>query len=167
MSRDQIELSIPDLSTFAKHLRSQLENPPSHVQVLGLLARAAGYQNYQHLVASQGVLTPAQSKDVQKALGYFDDAGRLARWPSKTSIQGLCMWPVWAQIPNRKVFAEREISKRIDTVASLKDAAQIRRTLVERKLLERTIDGSAYSRIEQQVPPQAQALIRRVMARID
>ena len=53
MTRDVISLQIDDLSHFARSLRAGLANPPSHLEMLGHIARAAGYRNYQHLRAKQ------------------------------------------------------------------------------------------------------------------
>ncbi|NDV52476.1 MULTISPECIES: hypothetical protein [unclassified Salipiger] len=44
-------LSIDDLSGFPRRLRAGLETLPSYQQMLGLIARAAGYRNYPHLRA--------------------------------------------------------------------------------------------------------------------
>ena len=51
MSRVALSLQIPDLSGFAKSVREQLgklPEPPSHVEMLNLLCRSAGFRNYQH-----------------------------------------------------------------------------------------------------------------------
>ncbi len=51
MSRVALSLQIPDLSGFAKSVREQLgklAEPPSHVEMLNLLCRSAGFRNYQH-----------------------------------------------------------------------------------------------------------------------
>ena len=45
MSRDLIPLTTPDVSGFARSLSRQLtgrEAPPSHLELLNMLARAAG-----------------------------------------------------------------------------------------------------------------------------
>ncbi|SPF80739.1 DUF2087 domain-containing protein [Pseudoprimorskyibacter insulae] len=165
MTRDVIELTIPDLSHFAKALRSSLEGSPSHAEMLGHIARAAGYRNYQHLRARHEPQPQADLRRVERALRLFDDAGLMLRWPGKHSLQGLCLWAVWAQLPPREAMTERQISQRIDTLTAFRDAAQIRRGLIEHRLASRNIDGSAYHRVEQGPSPEARLVIRAVLAR--
>lgn len=157
--RNSIPLSIDDLSGFARRLRAGLETPPSHQQMLGLIARAAGYRNYQHLRAQTPTAPRADPKRVSRALRHFDGQGRLLRFPGRTAMQALCLWPLWARIEPVKTFDEREISAQIDAFCAFRDAAQIRRTMVENRMLERTRDGAVYTRIEARPGADALALI--------
>lgn len=163
MSRDPISLTIPDVSGFTKALRSELSDPPSHQEALNMVARAAGYRNYQHLLARQPSQKPsADDAQVTRAARYFDAEGCFAHWPARTSVQRLCLWVIWASLPPREPMSERQISARIDAACAFRDAAQIRRAMVEHKMVTRERDGSNYQRIEQAPPPEAQALISRV-----
>lgn len=159
MSRDVISLTIDDLSQFCKSLRAELPQAPGHAQMLGLVAKAAGYRNYQHLRARNTPKPPANRKQVDRALRCFDARGLFEVWPARTGIQHLCCWAVWAGLPAREVMNERQISACIDEHCAMRDAARIRRTLVEMKLLERNRDGSVYQRLERPLPPEAEALI--------
>lgn len=159
MTRETIQINIADLSQFTKSLRGALSTAPSHVEMLNIVSRAAGYSNFQHLRASNAPSPAVDWRKVDRALRNFDDKGRFANWPAKTSMQHLCLWAVWAIIPARTVMNEREVSQLIDQETSTKDAAQIRRSLVEMKLLTRNKDGSRYQRIEQPVTADARALI--------
>ena len=54
MSRTVFPLYAGDISAFARSLNNQItasEQPPSHLELLNMLARSAGYRNYQHLRA--------------------------------------------------------------------------------------------------------------------
>ncbi|MCR8547346.1 DUF2087 domain-containing protein [Salipiger sp. P9] len=165
MTRDVISLHIDDLSQFARSLRAGLDHPPSHLEMLGQIARAAGYRNYQHLRAASTPAPKADGKRVERALRHFDGQGRLLRFPGRTQMQWLCLWPLWAHLPARQEMSEREISLRIDALSGFRDAAQLRRSMVEAGLLTRTADGSVYRRIEQAPPPEARALIAELGAR--
>jgi len=166
MSRDPIALSIPDLSAFAKAVRADLTAPPGHQEMLNILARAAGFRNYQHLLARRPLGPPeADAGQVARALRYFDGQGRFARWPARTQVQKLCLWALWAALPPRHAMTERQISARIDALSSFRDAAQIRRAMVEHRMVSRTVDGSAYLRIEQAPPPEALHLTDRLKLR--
>ncbi len=165
MSRDVIQLTIDDLSQFCKTLRAELDQPPSHLETMGLVARAAGYRNFQHLRAQNAPKPAANRKHVDRALRNFDGRGQFDNWPSRTSVQYLCLWAIWANLPSRQTLNERQISACIDELCSFRDAPRIRRTLVEMKLLTRNLDGSAYQRQQMPVPPEAEVLIAAVSSR--
>ena len=101
MSRDHIPLQITDLTGFASQLRKQLtqnDEPPGHLAFLGMIARAAGFRNYQHL-QSQADKTRPLSKDATKTLDratrVFDTSAKMSYWPATTTVQGMCLWPIW------------------------------------------------------------------------
>ena len=88
MPRDSIALTINDLSAFARTLRRDLataDSFPGHLALMNMLARAAGYGNFQHLRASGGptaAATPAplpeaERKHLDAALRVFDAEGRM------------------------------------------------------------------------------------------
>jgi len=164
MTRDVIPLSVPDISNFSKALRAQLADPPGHAEMLSIIARAAGFRNFQHLRAQVAPRPPVDEKLVARSLRCFDDQGRMAMWPARTQVQGLCLWAVWAGLPPREAMTERQISARIDTLTALRDAAQIRRSLVENRLVTRPLDGSAYTRVERAPTPEAAALLAATKA---
>lgn len=166
MSKEMISLTIPDLSGFAKSLRSEMDNPPAHLDMLGAIARAAGFRNYQHLrarLAEAPHPDPVDDKRVARARRFFDEKSFLTHWPAKTRTQELCLWGIWAQLPAETTWSEREISARIDTLCRFRDAAQIRRSMIEHGLVRRDRDGSAYRRVERKPTPEAAALIARLL----
>lgn len=161
MTRQPISVSIPDVADFARALRAQLpETEGGHQTWLNRIARAAGYRNFQHLSALQKGAEPlADQAKVTQALRRFDAKGRFASWPARQSQRDLCLWAIWARLPTATEWDEREISRLIDASTALKDAAQIRRSLVEMGLLKRNRDGTGYSRLERRPTPEARALI--------
>jgi hypothetical protein len=172
MSRTAIPFAVDDLSTFAKALRQSLkqrETLPSHVELLNLIAKAAGFQNYQHLRADSAIAdrlviasAPAQRANlaqVEKAARYFDQQGVMARWPSQHSLQLLCLWVLWSRIPRGTSFAESQISDLIRDWHGFGDHALIRRTMVDARMLERSADGHAYRRVERAPPPELAPLL--------
>ncbi|WP_353472296.1 DUF2087 domain-containing protein [Salipiger sp. H15] len=165
LKREYIPLAIDDLSGFARALRAELDAPPSHQEMLGLIAKAAGYRNYQHLRAVVAPAPKADPKHVARALRHFDGQGLLLRFPGRTAMQALCLWPLWARIPPRQSFTERGISARIDALSAFRDAAQIRRSMVENRMLDRTADGAVYTRVETRPPAEALALIAALARR--
>ncbi|MEE8630542.1 MULTISPECIES: DUF2087 domain-containing protein [Methylobacterium] len=175
MPRDPIPFATRDVSALAKSLRAQWAlraSPPSHVEMLNMLARAAGHRNFQHFRARgdqrpPGPPEPAAEADpsaVLRAARHFDPEGRLRSWPAHRSIQDLCLWAVWARIPAGCRFDEREVSARLTALHLFGDPAILRRTMCHIGLMTRTPDGREYRRIERSPSPEGAALIRRLRA---
>src|SRR5690606_25741565 len=123
MSRTAVPLHVDDLSPFAKSLRqalSQHEGVPGHVELLNLLAKAAGFANFQHLradaeaanrlAAAEQTGPRADLGQVEKAARFFDDGGVLTSWPSRLGLQTLSQWVFWSRIPRGESFSEQQIS---------------------------------------------------------
>lgn len=165
MTRDVISFHLDDLSSFAKRLRKDIETDLGHAEFLDRISKAAGYRNYQHLRAKNTPTAPVNGTQVARAARYFDGDGRFAKWPARTLTQHLCCYVVWSRLPARTPMTEREISALIDQETAFRDAAQIRRTLIEVGALERNLDGSRYMRKEAPIPPEAADLIKRVARR--
>ena len=173
MTRMLLPLSIADISSFAKTLKSDLDAradqgqpPPSHLELLNLLARAAGMRNFQHFRATveasasavPGALpAPEQATDeqatpdlgslsptVRKTLMQFDTAGRLVRLPNKFSVQQMAMWWMWTQFAVRRKYTEKEVNQVLNAHHTFGDQATLRRELVNMKLLGRKSDCSEY-----------------------
>lgn len=173
MTRTTLPYSAPDLSALARHLAREIEDaaePPGHLALMNMLARGAGFRNFQHFRASAlagGKLTaspetPPDMTRVAQARRYFDAQGRLATWPSKTGLQHLCLWVLWSRLPKGQSMTEREVSALLNTLHGFGDAAILRRTLWELRLVSRTEDSRDYRRVEQAPPPEARELIRLV-----
>ena len=178
MPRSTFPMQIADLSAFAKSIREQLDKldqRPSHVEMLNLLTRAAGFRNYQHFRAvthAADVIeqwrptldeTPAPDEGrVLKTARHFDEAGRLIRWPGRRGLQELCLWYLWSKIPPGRGFTERQISEFLNSLHLFGDAAMLRRDLFDSGLVQRTRDGREYRRIEQKPVPELKLLLQRI-----
>ena len=171
MSKVTIPLFSEDISKFSKALRAQLskaEGVPNHLALMNMLARAAGFQNLQHMQANAAAerrlnqSAPVEDVDhrrVERALRMFDDEGRMTVWPSKRAVQDLCLWVFWAALPRGKVLHERDVNAILERLHLFDDAPILRRTLATQGFLTRNTDGSDYRRVEQQQPPEALALL--------
>lgn len=167
MARRPIALTIPDVSQFAKTLRRALDAPIGHQTMLNAVARAAGFKNFQSLSASGGLdeAEPIDRRAVERALAWFDARGRMTGWPSRHKVQRLCLWAIWAQLPDRRPLNEREVSLRIDALCAFRDAAQIRRGLIEIGLMTRSRDGACYRRVGQRPQATERAVMAAVLTR--
>ena len=178
MSRTAVPLRVDDLSPFAKTLRhglSQHEGVPSHVELLNLLAKAAGFANYQHLrgdaeaadrlVAAAEPGPRADLAQVEKAARYFDAEGMLQSWPSRYGHQTLCLWVFWSRIPRGQTYNEIEISALLKDWNGFGDHALIRRAMIDGRMLERDQNGREYRRIERTPPPELMPLLAHLAAR--
>ena len=176
MPRETVPLYTDDLSRFARALAGELgDAAPSHQSLLNMLARSAGYRNHQHLRADAKARqrldqppAPAPVVDhklVERALNHFDDDGLLVRWPTRNAVQKLVVWVFWADLAPGERVHEAEINERFTAGHRFDDPATIRRMLVGLGRVERERDGSAYTRVEEPLPGEAQELVRRVRAR--
>jgi hypothetical protein len=160
------DLSPPDVSLLARALGRSLkarheagEAPPGHVELLNLLARAAGHRNVQSLRAlSRPLPRPAPSPEdrdapppltpnARKALTQFDAQGRLVRWPHKFSVQRLAMWALWTHFEMRRVYTEREVNEILKAWHTYGDHVTLRRELINHRLLTRKSDCSEYRKL--------------------
>jgi hypothetical protein len=182
MSRTVFPLVVSDISALARSLKHQLDAAdakPGHVELLNILARAAGYRNFQHfrvqfdardaLESAPPIPAPAPEPidyvRLKRVVRYFDAEGRLVRWPSKAGHREPCLWVLWSRVPSAKVFDERQIDALLQANHLFGDHCLLRRELFERGLLTRTQDGREYRRLERKPPPEALAAIRHLKER--
>jgi hypothetical protein len=182
--RERVPLHSDDLSQFAKTLRQQLAEhlqksagtAPSHVQMLNMLARAAGHRSVQALRAQSllkpsvpppvaAVATPALSAHAAKALTQFDDHGRLSRWPYKFAVQRLAMWGLWLRFDSGRTYTEREVNDILKAWTTYGDHVTPRRELVEMGLLGRKDDCSSYWKEPQRPNDDVRTLLQALRAR--
>jgi hypothetical protein len=181
-AREIVPLFIADTSTFCKSLRQHLSQSgtdavPSHLSLLNLLAKSAGYRNYQALRAvgpaipamppALPVAAPAPApvpkaiaiprgsalpRTTRRALTHFDTAGRLMRWPTQFSVQQCALWALWVRLPAKRDLTEPEVNQYLSGYNAFDDPVTLRRELVNARLLWRTQDCSVY-RKEMRRPP--------------
>lgn len=173
MSRLPQPYQAPDISVLARQLKRELDSraqKPGHVELLNILAKAAGFRNYQHMRASQAAherlaaepsaSEPVDYRRVEAAARCFDADGVLLRWPAKTVLQHLCLWKLWSLVPAEVDLAEREVNVLLKSLNRFGDHVLLRREMVNQRLLSRTQDCTRYRRIERRPPAEALALIR-------
>lgn len=186
MPREAIPYVADDMSALARALKGEVSRvlaanggePPGHVELLNMLARAAGCRNFQHFRAQaearerlENPAPPAPSEPpvdfvrVERVARYFDAAGRLVRWPGKHSDRLPCLWVMWSRLPARQVLSEPAVNAVLKAAHLIGDHVLLRRELVDLGLLARTPDGREYRRVEQAPPAEARALIRHLAAR--
>ena len=175
MPREAVSFVVPDLSAFARSLSRALAErdetkKPGHVEMLNLIARAAGHRNVQALQASlRSPSAPLAAEDrtpplplsenARRALKQFDSRGRLVRWPSKYSIQKLAMWVLWTRFDSRRVYSEKEVNAVLMAANTFGDHVTLRRELVDHHLLTRKSDCSEYRKLPARPEAEARALL--------
>jgi hypothetical protein len=191
MTREATTLVVADLSDFARKLRRGLAEhlaghpePPGHVTLMNLLARAAGHRNLQTLKAAPGARLPGPAAVVRaavppvvlpvkapvksppplteharRALALFDAAGRLQRWPAKLSVQRLAMWVLWTRFDAKRPYTEREVNAILRDAHAFGDHATLRRELVNHRLLARKSDCSEYRKLAARPDDETRALL--------
>ena len=183
MSRTVLPYDVADITALARSLRGQLaaaSDNPGHLALLNMLARAAGYRNFQHfraeslLVAVPARVTarttsvpaaePVDPKLIRRLVRYFDEESRLTRWPSKCGHRLPCLWVLWATMPPRRTFDEFAVNRWLTERHLFGDPALLRRELCDQGLVVRTPDCRQYRRVEQCPTPVGLALIRQLGA---
>ncbi|CAH0339925.1 DUF2087 domain-containing protein [Rhizobium sp. CECT 9324] len=179
MSRIIQAYEAPDLSALARILKRELDardEKPGHVEILNMLAKAAGFRNYQHLKASRAAKErlsnpvlpePEPAVDfrrVELAARCFAGTDCLVRWPGKLSLQQLALWVLWSFIPAGGDMPEKSINDVLKRHNGFGDHVLLRRELVNMGLMTRTRDCRLYRRVEKKPPPDARQLIRLVTA---
>lgn len=188
MSRTLLPFHSEDISALARSLKGQLAScnePPSHLELLNMLAKAGGYRNFQHYRAEISArdlpetrpepvpvpapepvdaAPPVDAARMRRLERLFDAGGRLTLWPSKRSHQELCLWVIWSKLPARKVMTEKEVNQVLKDNHLFGDHPLLRRWLCDYGMLDRTRDGREYRRIEKRPPADALELIHRTGA---
>lgn len=90
VDKSVISLTIHDLSAFSKGLRHHGGFDLKQTEMLGLIAKAAGYRNYQHLRSQNEPQPSVDHKAVDRAARAFDHQGKLALWPAKRRCNRWC-----------------------------------------------------------------------------
>ena len=182
MSRQTLALAIPDLSSFARALGLALQQrqatrpaPPGHVELLNLIARAAGHRNIQALLAAPPAAPAAStvpaapsemSAAARKALAQFDAQGKLVRWPNKFSIQRMAMWVLWTRFEARRLYTEREVNAILKDAHLYGDHVTLRRELINHRLMARKSDCSEYRKLAVRPDDDTRALLHAWRAQV-
>ena len=166
MPRQTVFLELHDSAGFTRALGSALRErharkplPPSHVELLNLVARAAGHRNFQALKAHaaqppvllkkqppEGLAAPL-SLNAKKALQSFDSQGVLTRWPVKFSVQKLAIWALWTLFDGKRSYTEREVNTILKAANGFGDHVTLRRELINHRLMSRTSDCREYRKL--------------------
>jgi hypothetical protein len=181
MPREAVSFVVPDLSLFARSLARALAEredakQPGHVEMLNLIARAAGHRNVQALQAAlKAPAAPLADEDrepptpltenARRTLKQFDSRGRLVRWPSKFSIQKLAMWVLWTRFDSRRVYSEKQVNAVLMDANAFGDHVTLRRELVDHRLLARKSDCSEYRKLPARPDAETRALLAAWRAR--
>ncbi len=175
MTRTPLSLHVDDVTIFARGLSKQLgDNSPPHLSLMNMLARAAGFQNLQHMRAAAAARNRVDTRaappivdarSVERTLNLFDEFGRMRQWPSRRAVQTLALWALWATFPAEKALSEKAVNTHLASEHTFRDAATLRRTMISCGLMTRNRDCTDYRRVEQKPPAEAQAVIRHMSVR--
>jgi len=175
MTKTPLSLHVDDVTVFSRALSKQLgETSPSHLALMNMVARAAGFQNLQHMRAAAAARNRLDTREappivdarsVERTLNLFDALGRLRQWPSRRAVQTLALWALWSTFPVEKALGEKAVNAHLASEHTFGDAATLRRTMISCGLMTRNRDCSDYRRVERKPPAEAKAVISHVSAR--
>jgi hypothetical protein len=194
MAREPIPLPIADLSAYARLLghalaerQTRKPTPPTHLELLNLLARAGGHRNWQALRAAPrtaprtappeppapprpaapsatAAAAPPLSEHARKALQQFDEQGRLIRWPSRFAVQRLALWVLWTRFDAKRIYTEREVNAILRQANDFGDHVTLRRELISHRLMTRKSDCSEYRKLAVRPDDETRALLTAMRA---
>ena len=75
---------------------------------------------------------------------FFDQDGRLLSLPARHKKKLLALWYLAGKLEAGRQYAEAELNALLDTWTRFHDPATLRRELYNKRLLDRTADGSRY-----------------------
>ncbi len=76
--------------------------------------------------------------------GFFDAEGKMKSWPAKFGKQMIALSLLAEKFESGKEYDEKEVNELLNTLHTFNDPAQLRRSMIEMKLLDRTPDGRRY-----------------------
>ncbi len=181
MPKTLLAFHVSDISMLAKSLSMALaaraetkSAPPSHLEMLNLLARSTGARNYQTWRASAhaapsaalvAIAEPALSPLIKKALRVFDEASRMTRWPVARPVQRFCTWFMWSRFEKRRSYTEREVNALLSPWTTFQAHVTMRRELINDGLVTRERDGSNYQRVDLVPPLEVQQFMKALAVR--
>ena len=172
------------------HRHDTRPTPPGQVELLNLIARTQGQRNWAALRlalrqappparpaqvrdaqrlepggADMPAPTPPLSDNARKALGQFDQRGRLMRWPVKYSVQKLVMWVLWTRFDAKRSYTEAEVNAILKAANLFFDHATLRRELINHQLMSRKSDCTDYRKLPARPDDETRALLTACRAR--
>ena len=87
---------------------------------------------------------PSPAEAAKELGNWLDAQGRLRQWPTRRRYQRAAVFYLVAKFEHARRYTEPEVNETLDLWAPFRDAALLRRTLIEEHLLERTPDGREY-----------------------
>ncbi|MCC7089494.1 MAG: DUF2087 domain-containing protein [Dehalococcoidia bacterium] len=87
---------------------------------------------------------PSPAEAARRLGTWLDPQGRLTGWPAKRSLQVLAACYLVAKFEGSRRYSEPEVNAILDTWSLFRDAARLRRDMVDLGLLGRTPDGREY-----------------------
>ena len=163
--------------------------PPGQVELLNLIARSQGQRNWaalrlalrqtaapavataaarstnESITADDTAAPPALSDNARKALGQFDQKGRLMRWPVKYSVQKLVMWVLWTRFDGKRSYTEPEVNAILKAANLFFDHATLRRELINHQLMSRQSDCTDYRKLPARPDDETRVLLTAWRAR--
>ena len=103
---------------------------------------------------------PAHSA-VSELTPFFDEDARLRSLPAKHKKKLLALWYLAGKIEAGWQYTEAELNDLLDDWTLFHDPATLRRELYNKRLLDRTPDGSCYW-LADPLPPLAEFVARHV-----
>ncbi len=77
---------------------------------------------------------------------FLDAEARLKSWPARDSLRQVALEQLAERFEVGESYTEKEVNEMLNRLHCFNDPALLRRELYQRRLLDRTLDGSSYWR---------------------
>lgn len=75
---------------------------------------------------------------------FLDSQGRLTALPAKNRKKRMALWYLAQKIQPGQTYTEAQINNLLEAWCTFHDPATLRRELYNKRLIDRTVDGSRY-----------------------
>ena len=89
--------------------------------------------------------------DIPKEVrGFFDGNNRLKSWPGKFGKQKTALGLIAEKFDADREYSATQVNEILNANHTFNDPAQLRRSMIEMKLLDRSQDGRKYWKVEKE-----------------
>lgn len=81
---------------------------------------------------------------LSELMPFLDADGRLLAFPARHKKKLLALWYLAGKVEAGRQYSEAELNELLDAWTLFRDPATLRRELYNKRLLDRTADGSRY-----------------------
>ena len=155
MTKEVFPFGVPDISALAKHIKKEIDDnqTPSHLEVLNILARGAGFKNFQYMCIYAHITLSIDKvlENLEKIKNYFNKKSGITTIFSKLLLQNLVIHYIWERLEDYKKWCKIEINQKLNMLYSVVDVTMSCSHQIQGEYLEQSCDCSDYEILPREV----------------